>query len=87
MQQARASDGAIAVPTSHLIVSGLNGLGDECLSPFSNGFEVIFEVTPDPAQAPSLSVPGLSLGGQNLWKYTYRFKGVMLLQGIKWQFP
>jgi uncharacterized protein (TIGR03437 family) len=38
--------------------------------------EIILEVTPDPAQVPALSAPGLSLGGQHLWKYTYRFGGL-----------
>ena len=38
--------------------------------------EIIVEVTPDPAQTPALSAPGLSLGGQHLWKYTYRFGGL-----------
>jgi uncharacterized protein (TIGR03437 family) len=38
--------------------------------------EIVLEVTPDPAQVPALSAPGLSLGGQHLWKYTYRFGGL-----------
>jgi hypothetical protein len=40
--------------------------------------EIVLEVTPDPAQIPALSAPGLSLGGQHLWKYTYRFGGLTL---------
>jgi uncharacterized protein (TIGR03437 family) len=40
--------------------------------------EIIVEVAPDPAQVPGLSAPGLSLGGQHLWKYTYRFGGLTL---------
>ena len=40
--------------------------------------EIILEVTADPAQVPALSAPGLSLGGQHLWKYTYRFGGLTL---------
>jgi hypothetical protein len=40
--------------------------------------EVMLEVNPDPAQAPTISPPGLSLGGQHLWKYTYRFGGLTL---------
>lgn len=40
--------------------------------------EIIIEVTPDPAQIPALSAPGLSLGGQHLWKYTYRFGGLTI---------
>jgi hypothetical protein len=33
------------------------------------------EVVPDPSQATALSAPGLSLGGEATWKYTYRFEG------------
>jgi uncharacterized protein (TIGR03437 family) len=40
--------------------------------------EIILELTPDPAQVPALSAPGVSLGGQHLWKYTYRFGGLTL---------
>jgi hypothetical protein len=40
--------------------------------------EIILEVIPDPAQVPALSVPGLSLGGQHSWRYTYRFGGLTL---------
>jgi len=40
--------------------------------------EIILEVSPDPAQVPALSATGLSLGGQHLWKYTYRFGGLTL---------
>jgi hypothetical protein len=40
--------------------------------------EIILEVTPDPAEVPSLSPPGLALGGQHLWKYTYRFGGLII---------
>lgn len=38
--------------------------------------ELIVEVTPAAPQA--LSVPGLSLGGQHLWKYAYRYQGLSL---------
>jgi uncharacterized protein (TIGR03437 family) len=38
--------------------------------------EMVIEVVPDPSQVPALSAPGLSLGGQHLWKYTYRFEGL-----------
>lgn len=67
-------------------MSGINGLGEECLLPIAgNGgpFEVILEVTPDAAQVPSFSASGLSLGGQHLWKYTYRFEAVTLTEGIE----
>jgi hypothetical protein len=40
--------------------------------------EIILEVVPDPSHVPALSPPGLSLGGQHLWKYTYRFGGLTL---------
>ena len=40
--------------------------------------EIILEVTPDPSQIPAFSAPGLSLGGQHTWKYTYRFEGVTI---------
>jgi uncharacterized protein (TIGR03437 family) len=88
LQQVRASDGGITIETTGNIVSGINagnGLGFECLLPISgNGpFEVVLEVTPDPSQTPSFSAPGLSLGGQHLWKYTYRFEDVTLTQGIE----
>ena len=39
--------------------------------------ELIVQVTPAAPQA--LSVPGLSLGGQHLWKYTYRYQGISLI--------
>jgi hypothetical protein len=38
--------------------------------------ELIVEVTPGEPQA--FSARGLSLGGQHLWKYTYRFQGIVL---------
>ncbi|MBZ5725396.1 MAG: hypothetical protein LAP87_10390 [Acidobacteriia bacterium] len=40
--------------------------------------EIVLEVTPDLSQAPAFSAPGLSLGGQHLWKYTYRFEGILI---------
>jgi hypothetical protein len=36
--------------------------------------EIVIEVVPDPSNVPTLSAPGLSLGGRALWKYTYRFE-------------
>ena len=60
--QARASSGTATIGTS--------------LTP--GPAEIILEVTPDRAQVPALSAPGLSLGGQHLWKYTYRFGGLTL---------
>ena len=38
--------------------------------------EITIEVVPDPAQVPGFSAPGLSLGGQHLWKYSYRFGSI-----------
>ena len=61
--QARASSGTATIGTQGL--------------PPGRG-EIILEVTPDPAQVPALSAPGLSLGGQHVWKYTYRFGGLTL---------
>lgn len=61
--QARASSGTATIATAGL--------------PPGRG-EIILEVTPDPAQIPALSAPGLALGGQHLWKYTYRFGGLTL---------
>jgi uncharacterized protein (TIGR03437 family) len=61
--QARASSGTATIGTGGL--------------PPGRG-EIILEVAPDPAQVPALSAPGLSLGGQHLWKYTYRFGGLTL---------
>ena len=49
------------------------------LLPVATGpVEIILEVTPDPSQIVAFSAPGLSLGGQHTWKYTYRFEGVTL---------
>jgi len=38
--------------------------------------ELVVEVTPGEPQP--FSAPGLSLGGQHLWKYTYRYQGLLL---------
>jgi uncharacterized protein (TIGR03437 family) len=38
--------------------------------------EIVIEVTPGPSEVQALSASGLSLGGQHIWKYTYRFEGV-----------
>ena len=38
--------------------------------------EIILEVVPGPSQDTGLSIPGLSLGGEHSWKYTYRFGGL-----------
>lgn len=38
--------------------------------------EIIVEVGPDPSQIQTFGAPGLSLGGESTWKYTYRFEGV-----------
>ena len=40
--------------------------------------ELILEVTPDPQDIGVVSAPGLSLGGQHSWKYTYRFTGLRI---------
>jgi hypothetical protein len=41
--------------------------------------QLIIEVVPDPSQTPAFSAPGLTLGGQTLWKYTYRFEGLTVV--------
>jgi hypothetical protein len=67
--QARASNGTVTVRPE----------GPPGLLPAPLGaVEIILEVTPDPSQVPALSAPGLSLGGQHTWKYTYRFEGVTI---------
>ena len=61
--------------TATLIASG----APRPILPIATGpAEIILEVTPDPSQVPTLSAPGLSLGGQHLWKYTYRFAGLTI---------
>jgi hypothetical protein len=40
--------------------------------------EIILGVSPDPSNLPPLTVPGLALGRQHTWKYTYRFGGLSL---------
>ncbi len=78
VQQARASDGSITAGNACL--ESAPPLGTVCSLAALGMVDVILEVTPDPSQTPSFSAPGLSLGGQNLWKYTYRFEGVDLTQ-------
>ena len=40
--------------------------------------EIIVEVTPVAAHVADVVAPGLSPGGQHMWKYTYRFPGLIL---------
>lgn len=40
--------------------------------------DLTVEVTPDPVKIQTFSAPGLSLDGRHLWKYTYRFEGVVI---------
>jgi uncharacterized protein (TIGR03437 family) len=40
--------------------------------------EITIEVDPDPSQVQTISVPGLSLGAEVTWKYTYHFTGLTL---------
>ncbi len=65
--QARATDGTVTMDT----ILGFLPLVGQVI-------EMILEVTPDPAQTPSFSATGLSLGGQHLWKYTYKFEGIKI---------
>ncbi len=67
--QARASDGTITLGTAGGFLPPGPGPAEA---------EIILEVTPHPSQAPTLSARGLSLGGQHLWKYTYRFGGLTI---------
>ncbi len=66
--RARASDGTITIG-----IFGFPGGGFGIAGPV----EIILEVTPDLSQPPAFSAPGLSLGGQHLWKYSYRFEGIV----------
>jgi uncharacterized protein (TIGR03437 family) len=64
--QARASDGYVVV-SGNFIVAGAN----PCTY---DGANMVIEVDPDPSEIPAaLPAPGLSLGGQNTWKYLYYF--------------
>ncbi len=66
-KQARTSDGTMT----------FYGAGfDNYLGTGIGPGEIIIEVTPDPSQTPTLSIPGVSLGTQYTWKYTYRFSGL-----------
>ena len=67
MSQAHATDGTVAL--------GLAGGPPASIGLFGT-VEIVLEVTPDPSETPSFSATGLSLGGESLWKYTYRFEGV-----------
>jgi uncharacterized protein (TIGR03437 family) len=42
--------------------------------------EIIVQVTPDILAIPAFSAPGLSLGGQHVWQYTYRFEDIGISQ-------
>jgi uncharacterized protein (TIGR03437 family) len=42
--------------------------------------EIIVQVTPLASAIPPFSAPGISLGGQHLWQYTYRFEGIGISQ-------
>jgi uncharacterized protein (TIGR03437 family) len=66
---ARASDGSLTIdnPTGLPPTFGALGLVD-----------MVVQVIPDPSKVPVFSAPGLSLGGQSLWRYTYIFQGVTL---------
>jgi hypothetical protein len=69
-----------------LLVQILAANGTATLGNSANGFlpieggpvDLTVEVTPDPAKIQTFSAPGLSLGGRHLWRYTYRFEGVVI---------
>ena len=46
--------------------------------PMGPDVEIVVVVTPDPSQVPVISASRLSLGGQNVWKYIYRFGGLAI---------
>jgi hypothetical protein len=63
----------VAQAADHQItIQGAEPIGLAVLGPV----EIVLEVVPDPSKVPTLSAPGLSLGGRALWKYTYRYEGV-----------
>lgn len=71
--QARASAGTITLGTVGI------GTNKESLpGPIVANMDIVLEVTPDLSQISAFSAPGLSLGGQHTWKYTYRFQGVTI---------
>jgi hypothetical protein len=74
--------GGTALFVSYSFVHALASSGTaELLTGVPSGpAELIVEVTPDLSQVPAFSAPGLSLGGQHLWKYTYRFGGLTVQQ-------
>jgi uncharacterized protein (TIGR03437 family) len=82
--QAKASAGTITIPTvPTLPCLGIHPTPCYIYSlPFPTGgpMEVTVRATPDPSQTPSFSAQGLSLGGQQLWQYTYKFSGVSWAQ-------
>ncbi len=65
----RASDGTVTFwPAGSMVGFGLS----------PGRIEIVVEVSPDPSQVASFTAPGISLGGQHTWKYTYRFEGVTI---------
>jgi len=42
--------------------------------------EIVVQVTPDASVTAAFSAPGLSLGGQHVWQYTYRFEDIRISQ-------
>ncbi len=65
----RASDGTVTFwPAGSMVGFGLS----------PGRIEIVVEVGPDPSQVGSFTAPGISLGGQHTWKYTYRFEGVTI---------
>jgi uncharacterized protein (TIGR03437 family) len=64
--RARASEGVLVMQPSAISGYGVS----------TGSAELILEITPD--QPLAFSAPGLSLGGQHRWKYTYRFQGLVI---------
>jgi uncharacterized protein (TIGR03437 family) len=62
--QVRASDGQFTIPQFGYL---------------SGYYELVLEVIPDPTTTVAFSASGLSLGGQAIWKYVYRFEGLYAL--------
>jgi uncharacterized protein (TIGR03437 family) len=66
-------------PVTVPATAGTLTIGGTFLTGFGIGVgpvELVVEVSP--AAPPAFTAAGLSLGGQHLWKYTYRYQGLLL---------
>jgi hypothetical protein len=69
-RQTQASSGEVTIPT--------RSFPPRILPIFPGPADIYIELTPDPADEPAISVPGLSLGGRHTWKHTYHFGGLTI---------